>query len=240
MKNAEEIASRAIILLCLSDRCALERTTIGGRVYTLKQRDEQREAIYKWLQDKGYNSSITIEEKMLFEQKVGKGNKVEILSMQIQYEAIEPCLWSLGLVDKLSGYDRFVSEDFHPLLEVGVSHSLEKLLKKCSLRVFEDVVLQNEISMLWHWRARELNNSIFNFKPAKEVIISIFGKQYFQVIDRMQIFENGQDDFNVNNKAFNDLNLDEKNRIKFIAQWRNHAFEWIVGDKAWDEVELNT
>ncbi|WP_433958697.1 hypothetical protein [Cytobacillus horneckiae] len=102
------------------------------------------------------------------------------------------------------------------------------------------MLLQNEISMLWHWRARELNNSIFNFKPAKEVIISIFGKQYFQVIDRMQIFENGQDDFNVNNKAFNDLNLDEKNRIKFIAQWRKHAFEWIMGDKAWDEVELNT
>lgn len=31
MKKAEEIVSRAIILLCLSDRCALERTTIEGK-----------------------------------------------------------------------------------------------------------------------------------------------------------------------------------------------------------------
>ncbi|MEC1155452.1 hypothetical protein AB1L05_13995 [Cytobacillus horneckiae] len=52
------------------------------------------------------------------------------------------------------------------MLKIGVSHSFEKLL----------------------------NNSIINFKPAKEVIIATFGKQYIQVIDRMQIFENGQDD----------------------------------------------
>lgn len=240
MKNAEEIATRAIILLCLSDRCALERTTIGGRVYILKQRDDQRKAIYKWLQDKGYNSSITLDEKMLFEQEVGKGNKDEILSKQIQYEAIKPCLWSLGLVDKLSKYDSFVSEDFHPLLEIGVTHSLGKLLKKCRLRVFEDIVLQNEITMLWHWRAIESNNSIFSLKPAKEIILSTFGKQYLHVLNEMQTFNNGQDDFNINNKTFNDLNSEEKNRVKIIAQWRHHAFEWIVGDKTWDEVELNT
>ncbi|MGF2614535.1 DUF4272 domain-containing protein [Rossellomorea aquimaris] len=240
MKNVEEIATRAIILLCLSDRCALERTTIGGRVYTLKQRDEQRKAIYKWLQDKGYNSSMTLDEKMLFEQEVGKGNKDEVLSKQIQYEAIEPCLWSLGLVDKLSEYDRLVSDDFHPLLEIGGKHSLEKLLSKCRLRAFEDIVLQNEISMLWHWRAREANNSIFNIKTAKEIIISTFGDQYVQVIDCMQAFKNHQEDFIVNNKAFNDLSSEEMNLIKFIANWRHYSFEWIVGDKAWDEVELNT
>lgn len=240
MKNTEEIANRAIILLCLSDRCALERTSIGGRVYTLKQRDEQRKAIYKWLQDKGYNTSMTLDEKLLFEQVVGKGNKDEILSKQIQYEAIEPCLWSLGLVDKLSEYDKLVSEDFHPLLEIGGTHSLDKLLNKCRLRVFNDIVLQNEISMLWHWRTREANNSIFNLKPAKEIILSTFGNQYMQVIDSMKAFKNDQDDFIVSNKAFNDLNSEEMNRMKFIAQWRHHTFEWVVGDKAWDEVELNT
>jgi Domain of unknown function (DUF4272) len=240
MKSAKEIATRAIILLCLSDRCALERTTIGGRVYTIKQRDEQREVIYQWLQDKGYTSSITLNEKILFEREVGIGNTVEILSKQSQYEVIEPCLWSLGLVDKLSDYDKFVLEDFHPLLQIGGTHSLEKLLNTCSVRMHEDIVLQNEISMLWHWRARESNNSIFKFKSAKEIIISTFGKQYMQVIDRMGTFKTGQDDFIVNNKVFNELSSEEKNRIKIIAQWRHHAYEWIIGDKTWDDVELNT
>jgi hypothetical protein len=240
MKIAEEIATRAIILLCLSDRCALERTTIGGRVYTLKQRDNQRKAIYKWLQDKGYNTSMTLNEKLLFEQEVGKGNKDEILSKQIQYEAIEPCLWSLELINKLSEYDRLVSEDFHPLLEIGETHSLEKLLNKCRLRVFDDIVIQKEISMLWHWRTREGNNSIFNLKPEKELIISTFGNKYMNIIDSMQEFKNDKDVFIVNNKAFNDLNSAEIYRMKIIAQWRHHAFEWIVEDKEWDEVELNT
>lgn len=240
MKNTEEIATRAIILLCLSDRCVLERTTIGGRVYTVKQREEQREAIYQWLQDKGYTSSFTLNEKILFELEVGIGNSDEILSKQIQYEAIEPCLWSLGLVDKLSEYDKFVLEDFHPLLQIGRNHSLEKLLNTGSLRKFEDIVLQNEISMLWHWRARESENSIFSHKSAKEIIVSTFGEQYLEILDRIQSFKNGQDDFIVNNKVFNDLNSEEKNRIKIIAQWRHHAYEWIIGDKTWDDVELDT
>lgn len=240
MKSVEEIATRAIILLCLSDRCALERTVIGGRVYTIKQRDEQRKAIYQWLVDKNYILSITLNEKKLFEQEVGLGKKDEILSKQIQYEAIEPCLWSLGLEDKLSEYDSFVVKDFHPLLQIDKAHSLEKLLNACKLRTFEEIVLQKEISMLWHWRARESNNSIFNFKSAKEIITSCFGDRYLQVIDKMQTFKNNQDDFVVNNRPFNILNSEEKNRVRTIAQWRHHAFEWIVGDKKWDDVELNT
>ncbi|WP_349407780.1 DUF4272 domain-containing protein [Pseudalkalibacillus sp. SCS-8] len=240
MKNAEEIVTRAIILLCLSDRCALERTSIEGRVYSLKERDEQRKAIYKWLQEKGYISSMILDEKMLFEQEVDKGNKDEILSRQIQYKAIEPCLWSLGLEDTLSDYDCFVSKDFHPILEIGRKHTLESLLNKCHVRELEDIELHKEISMLWHWRTREANNVIFNQKSAKEVILSTFGKQYLKVLDRMEAFKKGHDDFILNNKAFRDLNLEEKNRTRFIAKWRHHAFEWIAEDRSWDEVELNT
>lgn len=25
-----------------------------------------------------------------------------------------------------------------------------------------------------------------------------------------------------------------------IAVWRQHAFEWIIGNDSWDEVEVNT
>jgi hypothetical protein len=240
VKSAKEIASRAVILLCLSDRCALEKPLIGGRLYSKKQREEQRIAINQWLKRKGYTESITKNEQMLFEQEVGTCNKYEIITSQVQYEAIKPCLWTLGLVEKLADYNQFVLDDFHPVLQIGENHSLEKLLGVCCLRNIDEVLIQHKISMLWHWRAIECNNPIFKLKPAKEIIISIFGQEYENIVDNIQMLKNGQSDFILNNKPFNELNSKEINQVKVIAQWRHHAFEWIVGNEGWDEVNLTT
>lgn len=240
MKNAKEIIARSVILLCLSDRCALEKSTIGGKTYSKRQREEQRLAIYQWLQNKGYSVMMTKSERLLFEQEVGSGNKNEILSIQVQYEAIEPCLWTLGLVQKLSSYDQFVLDDFHPVLQVGMNHTLEKVLDASSLQTDEAVQLQYEISMLWHWRTVEYNNPIFKTNSTKYIVKSVFGNQYEKVLNAIQRFDNHQNDFLVNNKSFSSLNNEEMKRIHYIAKWRHHAFEWIVGDEVWDEVELNT
>lgn len=240
MKNAKEIIARSVILLCVSDRCALEKSTIGGRTYSKKQREEQRLAIYKWLQNKGYSVMMTKSERSLFEQEVGSGNKNEILSIQVQYEAIEPCLWTLGLVQKLSSYDQFVLDDFHQVLQIGMNHTLERVLDASSLQADEAIQLQNEISMLWYWRSIECNNPIFKTSSTKDIVKSVFGNQYEKVLEGIQQFDNQQNDFMVNNKPFSNLNIEEKKRINCIAKWRQHAFEWIVGDEAWDEVELNT
>lgn len=177
---------------------------------------------------------------MLFEQGVGKERKNEILSKQIQYEAIEPCLWSLGLIDQLSTYDSFVVKDFHPLLEIGKNHSFEKLLSQCRLRRVDEIDLQTEISMLWHWRARELSHIEFDLQPASEVIVSTFGNHYLKVLDEMKISHDHQTDFHVNKTSFAKLSSEEMNRTQLIAYWRHHAFEWILGKAEWDEVEVNT
>ena len=79
MKSSEEIIARSVILLCISDRCALEKSAISGRAYSKKQREEQRMAIYKWLQNKEYTNYMTKSEMHLFEQEVGSENKNEIL-----------------------------------------------------------------------------------------------------------------------------------------------------------------
>ena len=50
---------------------------------------------------------------------------------------------------------------------------------------------------------------------------------------------NGKD-FLVNNRLFASLSTMEKERIRMIAVWRQHAFEWIIGNDSWDEVEVNT
>lgn len=240
MKSAKEIATRAIILLCLSNRCALEKRIIDGINYTLNEREQQREAIYEWLIDKGYSTSLTLEEKMLFGQEVGKGDIDEVLSKQVQYEAIEPCLWSLGLTDILSSYDSYVLEDFHPVLDIGRHHSLENLLTRCHLRGIDNIDLEKEISMLWHWRTRESDALVFNHKPVKEVILSTFGEKYLKALDKMQLINDKHNDFLVNKKEYGRLNLEEKKRTELIAYWRHYAFEWIVGEEDWENIELNT
>lgn len=240
MKSAKEIVARSVILLCVSDRCALERPTIGGRTYSIKQREDQRLAINQWLKNKGYADMLTKDERTLFEQKVDGENKEEILSAQVQYEAIEPCLWTLGLTQKLSKYDQFVIDDFHPVLQIGLNHTVEKVLDASSIQTDEAILLQNEISMLWHWRTIEYNNPIFETSSVKDLVKSVFGNRYEKVLESIQQFDDYKNDFLVQNKSYFNLGIEDKKRIYYIAKWRHHAFEWIVGDEEWDEVELNT
>lgn len=240
MKSAKEIIARAVILLCLSDRCALEKAAIGGKSYSKKQREEQKNAIYQWLQNKGYTNYMTKSETQLFEQEVDSGYKNKILAMQVQYEAIEPCLWSLGLVNELSSYDQFVLTDFHPVLQIGLQHDIAKVLDLCNLRTEEEIYIQNEIAMLWNWRIVEWNNPIFQTQTVKDIIVNIFGKQYEKVLAKIQQRSSNQSDFMVKNKLLKDLNKQEISQIECIAKWRYHAFEWIIGNDLWDEVELNS
>ena len=240
MKSAREILARAVILLCFSDRCALEETTIGGKSYSKKQREDQRTAIYKWLQNKGYANYMTKSETQLFEQEVGLGDKNEILAMEVQHEAIEPCLWSLGLVNGLSSYDHFVLTDFHSVLQIGLQHDTAKILDMCNLRTKEDIYIQNEIAMLWNWRIVEWRNLTFQTQTVKDIIVNVFGKQYEIVLENIQQLSSNQSDFMVKNKFLKDLNKQEISQVECIAKWRLHTFEWIIGDDLWDEVELNT
>lgn len=240
MKSSEEIIARSVILLCISDRCALEKSAISGRAYSKKQREEQRMAIYKWLQNKEYTNYMTKSEMHLFEQEVGSENKNEILSNQVQYEAIEPCLWSLGLVNELSNYNQFVLTDFHPVLQISMQHMPKKILDVCNMRPEKEIYLQNEISMLWHWRIVEWNNPIFQTQNIKNIVITVFGQQYETIFANIRQLSSDQSDFMVNNKLINNLSEEEISSINCIAKWRHHAFEWIVGDDLWDEVELDS
>ncbi len=239
MKNIDEIIARAVILLTVSDRASLEKPKINGNVYSVEQRDRQRLSIYKWLNEKGYSKMMTQEERSLFEQNVGGIKSNQILSNINQYEAIEPCLWAIGLVTEISNYHNFVLDDFHPILQIGPEHTLGELVPICRLRSRADILIQREIAMLWHWRAIEGNNPIFKSKSLIEIVSSVFGSQYLKVVENIKLV-NGCRDFVVDGYYFYELNKELINRIKCISGWRYHALEWLVGDVAWDEVETNT
>ena len=240
MKNTQKIVSRAIILVCLSDRCALEENIIEGRKYTKSEREKQREAIRNWLDNTGYMKYATDTERELFDKKIGAVHKNNLLQYQVQYEAVEPCLWSLGLVDQLSDYENFVLEDFHPILQIGMNHSYERVIAACKPRESKEIELQTEIAMIWNWRAREAYNPIFKEKYITDVIPNILGEQYTEILSHMNCLDVNGKDLLVQNRLFADLSSMEKERIKMISVWRQHAFEWIIGNDLWDVVEENT
>ncbi|MBD5508995.1 MAG: DUF4272 domain-containing protein [Lachnospiraceae bacterium] len=240
MKSIKEIMVRAIILVCLSDRCALEEKIIEGKRYSISEREKQREAIRNWLDNVGYMQYATREERYLFDKSIGKGNKNDLLRYQVQYEAVEPCLWSLGLVNRLSDYEQFVLEDFHPILQIGIRHSYEKVEEQCKLREKKEIELQTEIAMLWHWRTREAYNPIFTEESIGSIVENTFGKQYLNILSQIPYININEKDFVLKNGMFANLSDKEKRYIEVISLWRHHAFEWIMGNTSWDEVEVNT
>lgn len=240
MKSTSEIIARSVINLCISDRCALEKSFIEGKHYSKKKREEQRMLIIEWLESTGYYTLMTASERLLFTQKVGSINNDELSKKQLQYEAIEPCLWSIGLKDTLSNYDNFVIEDFHQLLHIGLQQTLDQEVEVFNMKSEEEIVLQKKIAMLWHWRAIECYNSIFMNRDIGDVVNDIFGQGYEYAIKAIIQDSNDKDIFLFNNKKFNCLNKAECARINNIAYWRHHAFEWIAGDENWDETEVNT
>jgi hypothetical protein len=240
MKTIQEILSRAIIILCLSDRCALEESVIEGKKYSKKVRENQRVTILNWMKKKNYFGIMTQSEKKFFTTKVGNVSKHEISLYDFQYEGIEPCLWSISLLQELSNYNQFVVTDFHPPLQIGREHDLTKLADSCRLKELADIEIQREIAMLWHWRAIEGNNPIFEKQSVEETILSIFGQEYKSILDQIPHYDKDIGEFLVHYFPVNKLNPQEIAKLALIAQWRHHAFEWILSDDGWEDVSTDT
>ncbi len=248
MKSKQEILARSVILLCISDRAALESSVIGGVYFSKKKREQQRLAIWEWVTTQGYVDFTTENEKVFFQLKVGDGKPKAVQNFKTQHEALEPLLWALGLVKKMSDYNGWVLKDFHPLLKITSkdfsslyirsSHAPEKLLEKCILADEPTIAFYSVIAMLWYWRLLEYKNPIFKKKIAKEVIIETFGEKYEDAASVILQPEGMRYDFMVNEKRASKLNPLEACRTRIIAQWRHHAFVWMLGDETWDDVKL--
>lgn len=238
MKSKEEIIRRAIILLAFSDRCALEKEIVDGVRRSLDEREMQRQAIVNWLMRMGYYDSISPKEKQVFEKEIARKADKDILIFQNNYECLEPLLVSLGLVKELSGYDKFVLDDFHPVLNFGKNHSFTALLERCCMISDVQIEAYREISMLWYWRCLECRNRISNSTDIKEAIYNIFGENHISLLHNYSQFDAVANDFIINGKTVTELNNAEVERLSVISERRFYAFEWLTTDEEWDEVDL--
>ena len=238
MKDLNELLKRAIILVCLSDRCAQEKNVVGGISRPFEARKQQCEAICVWLKKMGYMDDATDEERNVFEKELHTSKDDEILRLQIDYECIEPILWTVGLVEKMSNYDLYVFTDFHPALCFGREHSLEKLIPACKIVSAEQFDEKREEAMLVYWRCLEAKSEIINEKGLDKSIGEVFGAKYVETLLKMEMYDDKKKDFIVNNKEISELAEAELSRLSTIAERRFYAFEWMAGDEKWDSVDL--
>lgn len=238
MKNKEEILKRAVILLAFSDRCALEKEIIDGVRRSLNEREMQRQSIIDWVKRMGYYDRVSEKEKKVFGSTIYDKTNEEILSLQNNYECLEPMLWSLGLVSDLSSYDEFVLDDFHPVLRFGRNHSIKTLLENCRMVSNSKIKDCRELSMLWYWRCLECRNGLSKTTDIKKAVDNIFGKKYVQLLHAYKQFDAEVNDFIVKGRCVGELSNKEIEKLSIISERRFYAFEWLSTDVEWDNVDL--
>lgn len=128
MKNKEEIIRRAEIVQCVSDRCSLERSS---KEHSFKERCEQRIVIADWLDYTGLYEYMENTDKLLFEKKVGNIFYRKIFNEnEFQCEALEPLLWSLGLISRMTSYSQYALTDFHVMMCTNVPNTVDEMMKR--------------------------------------------------------------------------------------------------------------
>lgn len=238
MKTNEEIIRRIMCLLCFTDRCVLEKNIIDGIRRSLDEKEKQRQSILNWLKRRGYYDDFSSKEIEIMETPITRRCNNDIFYYYNDYECIEPLLWSIGLVEKLSDYNEFVLYDLHPPLEIGPNHSLDLIVKKCIPQPIENIKEAREIAMLWYWRCLENRNNCSKEINYYSEIINIFGKKYKNILDNYSYFNNEKGDFVVNNIPVYQLYDDEIKQLSVISERRFYSFEWIFSDEEWDCVDL--
>ena len=158
--------------------------------------------------------------------------------MASDYECIEPLLWSIGLFNKLTDYDRYVTKDLHPPLRIGPDHTTEKLIEFCKDVPESNILKHREIAMLCYWRCIVARNEKTESSQIKNAIIESFGQETLSYLKRYKGFDMEKGDFVVRGKTIPSLSNLELQRLEIIAERRFHAFEWLFSDEDWDEVDL--
>lgn len=242
MKSKEDIIRRAEIVLCISDRCSLERNVDYKLVkHGYRERETQRLTILKWLKQSNFYEYMEDTDKMLFDHKVGHiFTDNMFIQNKFQHEAIEPLLWSLGLISKMTSYSEYSLADRHKLMCVHIPHTMDEMIKKTILKSEENIEFRRKIAMLWHWRAVEGKNQIFKDEPIKDILLDIFGNKYIKAINYILKNQKNKQDFCLCDKPVYELDITTIQHLYKRTLWRYHAFEWIVSEEKWYDVSTDT
>jgi hypothetical protein len=148
-------------------------------------------------------------------------------------EALGTLLWSLQLAE-LPAYD----QPFDATTVVAAD------LEGAQLRDAEEVSLERESALLWHWRARTTE-----LQAAGKLELPERYASFDQLIaaTAMRGYEQGvlpppmRGDFRAYGKVYRHLEPAEHDEALSIALERHHALNWLCGEgSSWDDVPLDT
>jgi hypothetical protein len=148
-------------------------------------------------------------------------------------EALGTLLWALQLAE-LPPYDRpFDPEDVASTDPAGGT-----------LRDGEEIALERESALLWHWRARTTR-----LQARADVELPPRYASFDQLIaaTAMRGYEQGllpapaRGDFRAYGKVYRHLTPEQRAEAHSIAAERHHALNWLTGEgRSWDDVPLDT
>ena len=237
MRNIKEIFARAVILQCFDDRIVLEMNW-GESTRPIKKREYERILILNWLDDKGYDSYMTEEERAFFELPVGEKNykKDELEMMDVRCKAMDIILWALQIAE-LPDLSRFAVNDNHKLLNICRKHEFLSEVDKCSIRSADELSSQKDIEFLWNWRMNQLD--IRATKGANHSIIDMieseFGERYQEALKSIELYKpkikTSPSDFVTCHLVVRELYKWQIQLLKGTTYWRYHAISWMLDDE---------
>lgn len=238
-RTIKDIIIQATIISAITERIALDRDIVFGKKHSLNWKSDYKQLIFDWLIKENPLTYLSEKQIRLFQKDIGKLD-VDELQIASQYWSIESLTWAISL-RKMSSYryKRIVlgSDEIF----MGQDNGVERTLAVSTLRPIKEIHIQKEISMIWHWRCIEYlhyGNSEFK-ENLKDIIIDIFGKDYIEVMDKIQNF-NLYKDLMVGKKPFYEITEKQCNEILRISIWRQHAFEWLFSKEDWDDIDVDS
>jgi hypothetical protein len=148
-------------------------------------------------------------------------------------EALGTLLWALQLAE-LPPYDR----PFDPEEVVAID------LEAAELRDADEIQLERESALLWHWRARTTS-----LQAAGALELPERYATFDQLIaaTAMRGYEQGvlpapmRGDFRAYGKVYRHLAPEQHAEAHSLALERHHALNWLCGEgSTWDDVPLDT
>jgi len=235
MKSIETIIGRAVILICLVDRCSLEDNQIGNNEYSLEEREIERQAIIEWINENAYSQFATQYEMNIFETPIKMKSNLKMLEEKMKYEAIEPLLWISGLIDTISDYEDFVTIDYGPVVDVGKKdHDNIGIVRKGRIRAINEIEDSCKNAEIWFWRSKQWNQ----FPSSQGIMHRVgfdLGSDYEAILKNR-----GYDLFSVDLKIHGDYYYKippyEQKKIYMISKWRYYAYLWALDNSLkWED-----
>ena len=232
LRPIDEIVRRAVLLLSLVRRAAIEPADPSSEEDDAFERETDRFELYSWAK-REFADTWAEDEHVLLSIPAG-----ELLSDHVEHclSAAPPAnalCWSLGVVDDLTSddietlpLDHLLNWASTPWDEVG------RLARKASLRDEERIAQMRERWELWYWRATLDDTDLDPGEDLGELVGDVAaGASESDLVNLIDA------DFGVDGQPFRSIDADQQATIAQLAEHNLIALNWVCGfGDSWESV----